>query len=234
MTDHRQVVADEEIGQTEFVLQVAHQVQDLRLHGDVERRRRLIANDELGIGRKRARDRDALALSAGKFVRIFAAVVGMQSDQSQEFSDPVPDLALALYKVEGADRLGDDVVNPKTRIETRIGVLKDHLDAAPQAPAGLRLSRVGHRDTVDHDVAGGRRQQADHHARDRRLAGAGFADQRKRLALPNVEGHAVNGFEVLEVAALDDAVQPGLGDVEGAPKVFDVDEAHAALSLTVS
>ena len=45
--DHRQVVADEEIGQLELVLQIAHQVQDLRLHRHVERRRRLVAHDEL-------------------------------------------------------------------------------------------------------------------------------------------------------------------------------------------
>ena len=36
---HGEVVADEQIGQPEPVLQVAHQVEDLRLHGDVERAR---------------------------------------------------------------------------------------------------------------------------------------------------------------------------------------------------
>ena len=37
MPDHREVVADEEVGEAEFVLEVAHQVEDLRLHRDVER-----------------------------------------------------------------------------------------------------------------------------------------------------------------------------------------------------
>ena len=82
VADHGEVVADEEIGQAELVLQVAHQIEDLRLHGDVERRGRLVADDELGLGGERARDRDALALAAGKFVREFLAVVGMQADQA--------------------------------------------------------------------------------------------------------------------------------------------------------
>src|SRR3984957_125777 len=53
--DHREVVADEEIGEAELVLQVAHQIEDLRLHGYIERRGRLVADDELGLRGERAR-----------------------------------------------------------------------------------------------------------------------------------------------------------------------------------
>ncbi len=77
----REVVADEQVGEPEAVLQVAHQVEDLRLHRHVERGGRLVADDEFGIAGKRARDRDALALSAGEFVRIFHPVGGIESDQ---------------------------------------------------------------------------------------------------------------------------------------------------------
>ena len=111
--DHGEVVADEEIGEAELVLQVAHQIEDLRLHGDIERRGRLVADDELGFGRQRAGDRDALPLAAGKFMRIFPAVVGMQADQVQQFADARLDVALALDQVEGADRLGDDGIDPQ-------------------------------------------------------------------------------------------------------------------------
>jgi hypothetical protein len=72
----REVVADEQVGQPELALQVLHQVQDLRLHRDVERRGRLVADQELGVGGQRARDRDALALAAREFVREFLAVGG--------------------------------------------------------------------------------------------------------------------------------------------------------------
>src|ERR1043166_6727514 len=122
----------------------------------------------------------------------------MQADQAEQLADARIDVALALDQVEGADRLGNDGVDPEARIETRIRVLEDHLDAAAQSLPRLRLLRIGHRHAVDGDLTGTRRQAADHHARYRGLAGAGFADQRKGLAAPDVEGDAVDGFEEFE------------------------------------
>ena len=208
MPDHREVVADEEIGEAELVLQVAHQIEDLRLHRNIERRGRLVADDELGFGGQRARDRDPLPLAAGKFMRIFPAVVGVQADQAQQFADARLDVALALDQVEGADRLGDDGIDPEARVEARIGILEDHLDAAAQLPARLRLPGVAHRDAVDDDFARGRRQQPDHHARHGGFARTGFADQRKGLALGDVEGHAVDRFQKFEMAAFQHPVEP--------------------------
>ena len=51
------------------LLHVDEQVQDLRLYRQIERRNRLVADDELGIEDERARDGDTLALSAGELVR---------------------------------------------------------------------------------------------------------------------------------------------------------------------
>ena len=52
------------IGQAEALLQILHQVEDLRLHRDVERRDGLVRDDEIGLDRERPRDADALALAA--------------------------------------------------------------------------------------------------------------------------------------------------------------------------
>src|SRR5206468_2550174 len=41
LVDHRQIVRDEQVGQAEFALEILHQVEDLRLYRNVERRRRL-------------------------------------------------------------------------------------------------------------------------------------------------------------------------------------------------
>ena len=58
--DHRQVVRDEQVGQAELVLQVHQQVDDLRLHRHVERRHRLVADDQArAAARARARCRGA-------------------------------------------------------------------------------------------------------------------------------------------------------------------------------
>ena len=53
-------------------LQVLQQLEDLRLHGDVERGGRLVGDQEIGLVGERHGDHHALALAAGKLVRIGA------------------------------------------------------------------------------------------------------------------------------------------------------------------
>src|SRR5882672_6903747 len=137
MPDHREVVADEEIGEAELVLQVAHQIEDLCLHRNIKRGSRLVAHDEFGFGRQDAGDCDPLPLPAGKFMRIFPAIIGVQADQVQEFADPRLNIAVALQQIESADRFGDNGIDPKARVEARIGVLENHLNAAAQMLASL-------------------------------------------------------------------------------------------------
>ena len=50
--------------------QPLEQRDDLRLHRDVERGGRLVGDDQLGLGRERERQHDALAHAAGELVRI--------------------------------------------------------------------------------------------------------------------------------------------------------------------
>ncbi len=49
VVDDGQVVADQQVGDAESVLQVLQQVQHLRLHGDVQRTDRLVGHDELRV-----------------------------------------------------------------------------------------------------------------------------------------------------------------------------------------
>ena len=74
MAHHGQVVRDEQIGQALLALQVLHDVEHLGLDGHVQRRRGLVADQELGLRGERARDGDALALAAGELVRVAALV----------------------------------------------------------------------------------------------------------------------------------------------------------------
>jgi len=57
-------MADEDIGQAELVLQIGQQVQNLRLHRQVQRRDGLVQHQKRGVQHQRARDGDALALPA--------------------------------------------------------------------------------------------------------------------------------------------------------------------------
>ena len=75
-----QVVRDEQIRQVPLALQPLEQVDDLRLDRHVERRDRLVGDDEVRIGGQRARDADALLLAAGELVRIAVDEPLAQSD----------------------------------------------------------------------------------------------------------------------------------------------------------
>ena len=97
--DHRQVVGDEQVGEAELLLQVLEQVDDLGLDRHVERRHRLVADDQLGLHRQRAGDADALALAAGELVRIAAHVVGLQADGLEQLHHPVRELLPGLGEI---------------------------------------------------------------------------------------------------------------------------------------
>ena len=65
-----EVVGDEEHCHAEPRLQLLEKLEDLRLHGDVERGGRLVGDQEIGLVGERHRDHHALALAAGQLMRI--------------------------------------------------------------------------------------------------------------------------------------------------------------------
>ncbi len=87
MAHDREIVRDEQIGEAEALLQIDQQVDDLRLDVHVERGDRLVGDDEVGPQRERARDRDALALPAGEFVRIALGRFRAEADDVEQLAD---------------------------------------------------------------------------------------------------------------------------------------------------
>jgi hypothetical protein len=63
-------VGDEEHRHAEARLQRFEQIEDLRLHRDIERRRRLVGDQEVRLVGKRHGDHHALALPTGELVRV--------------------------------------------------------------------------------------------------------------------------------------------------------------------
>src|ERR1700754_2762671 len=72
---YRQIVRDEQHRQAETLLELVEQAHDLRLDRYVERRDWFVGDDELWIDRERARDYDALPLTAGQRCRTAVLVV---------------------------------------------------------------------------------------------------------------------------------------------------------------
>src|SRR3546814_15016557 len=90
--------SDEEVGQPVALLQLAEQVDDLRLHRHVERRRRLVEHYEAWLQHHGAGDGDAMALAAGELVWVAVAAVGIEPVFLQRGDDQIG-IASCRYSV---------------------------------------------------------------------------------------------------------------------------------------
>ena len=144
--DDAEIMGDEQHRRLAALLQVADQLQDLRLRGDVERGGRLVGDQELRVERQRHRDHGALALAARQLMRIgFRRHLGIGNPHvRQQRQHPCVDLGLRQV---GVDRkhLADLVADGAQRIERRHRLLEDHRDAgaAHLAHLGDRWPRRG-------------------------------------------------------------------------------------------
>jgi len=124
-------------------------------------------------------------------VRVAARVVGVEADEQHQFLDALAALGLRAEQPVDVERLADDVGDGHARVQGRIRVLEHHLHVAPVQVDVLTVDRV----PVEEHLAGGRRVQVDQRAADGRLSAAGLADEAERLALVDLEAHAVDGLE---------------------------------------
>ena len=80
-------MGDEDVGEAELLLEVVEQVDDLGLDRDVERRDRLVGDDQLRLQREGAGDPDPLPLPAGELVRVAVVVLGAEADALEQLLD---------------------------------------------------------------------------------------------------------------------------------------------------
>ena len=186
VADDVQVVGDEDVGEPELALQVLEQVQDLRLDRDVERRHRLVADDQLRVDRERARDADALALAARELVREAVVVLRVEADDLQQLLDAALDLGAVPILCTSS---GSPTMKP-----TRLRGLSDAYGSWKIIIISRRTGRMS-RPRELRDVAGRRRSilpavgssSRMMQRRHRRLAAARLADDAERLALPTLK-----------------------------------------------
>lgn len=213
--DDAHVVGDDEDAHAGALLQLAHEVEDLGLHRDVERRGRLVGDEQLGLRGHRHGDHRPLPLPAGELVGVVADLhlgVG-HVHLAQQLDGPLPGGGLVDVAV-AADGLHQVVADRVDGVERRHGLLEDHghVVAAHLPHPPLRRAHqllAGEPDRAG--TAGALRQQVEHRHGGHRLAGAGLADERDRLAGGDGEADAVgDGREPLRAAELDADV----GDLE--------------------
>jgi len=191
MLDDGEVVTDEEIGEAELAAQLGQKVQDLRLHRDVERAGRLVADDDARVQDEGAGDGDPLTLAARQFSGQALAHLARQAHPHQHLVDPLCGLAAVDIALR-TQRQGDDVAHARQRIERGEGILEDRLDEARAGPA----IHVDDPLAFDGDIAGTGFEQAQDQSREGGLAAARFADDAQNAAGRHGEGHVVDGDHV--------------------------------------
>ena len=193
---HSEIMGDEQQRQSKARLHVFQQIEDLSANRNVERRNRLVADDELGIEDECARNADALALSAGKFMR---QAPDHQRRIESNRGEYLADELLPLFRILDAryhQRLGDDLADAPPRIQRSDRILENKLHAPAHPPQCIALHR-GEVLTIEQNPPGDSPTQLQHRAAQSRLAAAGLPDQTKRLAaryLQAYAGHRVYGL----------------------------------------
>ena len=185
-----------------------HQRLERRLHQPlglgVERRGRLVEDQDRRVLVDRARDRHALALAAGELAAVVAdrrcrCPCGSASDEVEQVGAAQRvEHALAVDRAAAAvgDVGGDAVVEQHH-------VLADERELPAQRMHVPGFERL----VVEADRAGGRMQEARQQVDQRRLARPGRADQRDRDAHRHVERHAVEGRRLVVAVAQRHAVE---------------------------
>ena len=124
-------------------LELADETEDLRLRRHVERRRRLVRDQERGLVDERHRDHDALPHAArrtGADGRR-SAFRARDADLAQPFDRPVARLPGRDVTVE-QHRLHELAADAQHRVERRHRVLEDHRDLASPQGAQATLRRL--------------------------------------------------------------------------------------------
>ena len=171
---HAQIVGDDQHGGVGDVARGLENVEDLRLHGDIERGRRLVADDQVRIVRDRHGDHHALAFAAGEFVGECARPLQRlrDADQFQKLHRALAGSGLADVAVVDADGLGDLVTHGVDRRQRRHGVLEHRPDPGTSDRGHLGIAHAEQFLAVQsHRTRHGRvlGQQTDHRHRRGRL-----------------------------------------------------------------
>ena len=96
-----------------LALEVLHEVQDLGLDRDVERRDRLVGDDEPRVERERTGEADALALAAGELVGVAVGRdCGSRPTDVEQLVDPLRSARRVGAHALDRERLGDDLARP--------------------------------------------------------------------------------------------------------------------------
>ena len=198
--DHRHVVADELDRHAEPALRLEHELEDLRLDGDVEGGRRLVGHEEVGLAGERHCDHGALAHPARELVGVVARAQGggRDADAGQGRDRFRTGFAVRQPTME-AQRLGDLLADGEDRVEGGHRLLKDDGDAIAAQGRELGFAEGSQLDAVEPDRtvqdAAGRGDEVEQRKCQDRLARSALAHDAEGAAAREPVGDAVEGHK---------------------------------------
>ncbi len=153
---HAEVVGDHQDRHAELLLELAHEVQNLRLDRDVEGGGGLVGDQQGRAADQRHRQHGPLPQAARQFERIHlvGALRVLEADETEHVLDFVVLLALGHFAVQH-QRLADLVADAVDRRERGHRLLEDHADAAAAQRPDLRPVPSQTRDVDRRLVAAG-------------------------------------------------------------------------------
>src|SRR5580704_825491 len=215
-----EVVRDEDDRGAGLLVEVAEQLEDLCLHGHVERGGRLVSDQQVGLVGEPHGDHGALAHPATELVgEVVDTALGIRDAHLSEQIDAAGLDIVFGDLVVGVHRLVDLVADTQHWVHRAERILKDHRDVTSTDVAQLFLGELQQIASLEHDLAADHLarsldQTEDRHGRDA-LAAAGLTDDAEGFARRHTEADASNrldlpvvGEEVrAEVANLEDRIR---------------------------
>ena len=137
---HAEVVGDHDHRRLVLARELLEQAQDLRLDGHVQRGRRLVGEQQLGVAGQRDGDHHALAHAAAELVWIVLDAAGRLGDAhlAQQLDGAGDRLGVAHVQVH-LEALGHQPLDAEHRVQAGDRVLEDHRDVAAADGADVAL-----------------------------------------------------------------------------------------------
>src|SRR6476620_579757 len=193
-----EIVGDEQHAHAEPRADFRQQGQDLRLHCDVERRGRLVRDQQIGLVRQCHPDHDPLALAAGQLMRIAGKPCFRfrNADLCQQLDGPRPRPLAANSAVKLQD-LADLGLDRMQRLERGHRLLEDDRNVVATNAANLALRQLQQFAPLELHASRGMRcgrvrQELQDRQRADGFSGARLSDQRHALAAPDLERNMID------------------------------------------
>jgi hypothetical protein len=204
MLDDAEVMGDEEIRVTVTSLKFLDEVENLCLDRNIERRRRLVKDDELWARDQGPGNSNALPLAATEFMRVTIHMLFIQSHFGEARSDPCDDL-LTFGKTVHLEGIPNGLFDQHPRIKGRLGILKDDLEI-PSHLSQILPPDLGEIHAVVENLSSIRLEKVQKEKADRGFSTAGLSNESQRFSLIDSQGDGIDRFQVFHLASEKTAV----------------------------